>query len=295
MQKDYYLSNTTQLPGFSKNIFLNFYNIIQALSLDVVSGICILSFAIGKYDGITFSWHTLLGLSIAIWLIYTADHLLDAKKIKGEASTFRHSFHKKHRKILLMISVILFLVGLLNMFYLPHVILYSGLLLGFITGVYFLLLQKHFFWVKELCVAFIYTIGVFIGPVALSFRILDFTQWMLIPQVFFIAFANLLIFSWFDKVKDKHDGHNSMVLHWGKSRTEQVLKIILATGILSCLTMIAFKHDTPTIIMQVTILMMYIVLAFIFRFYRIFRQNDFFRIAGDGIFYFLLIYIIYAN
>ncbi|MEO8760594.1 MAG: hypothetical protein ABI448_06880, partial [Bacteroidia bacterium] len=85
----------------------NAYKIFQALSLDVVAGAAVFSLAISKYYQVKISWSALICQSIAIWLIYTFDHLLDAKKTAGDPSTYRHQFHKKNKKTLLTASAVL--------------------------------------------------------------------------------------------------------------------------------------------------------------------------------------------
>lgn len=273
---------------------MKLYRIFQALSLDVVLGINLFTFAIEKYYGTFSSWHTYLGLSMAIWLIYTGDHLLDARKIKGNPSTFRHRFHKKYRKPLIIISVLMFITGLANLFYLPLTIIYGGVLLVLITGIYFLLLQKAFFWAKEICVAAIYTFGVFIGPLAFTYRYLNSWQWLLLPQVFVLALINLLLFSWMDVIIDERDGHTSMIIRWGISRSGRIIKLFLLAGLFGSCAIIFFNAEAKTVVMQLVIILMYLVLAFVFRYNRIFRRNDAYRIIGDGIFYLPVIYIVYA-
>ncbi len=279
-----------------KKIFvLKLYATFQVLSLDVVLGINIFSLAISKYYGVPVSWHIIVGRSIAIWLIYTVDHLLDAQKIKKEASTYRHRFHQQYQKQLLIICVLFFIIGFINMFYLPAIVLISGLILGALTTFYLLMLQKTIFWAKEISVALIYTIGVFIGPLSLSYNHIYTMQWMLIPEVFFLAFANLLLFSWFDMFKDRRDGHASMSIHWGACLTQGVLKTIVALAILSCCVVIFFNYHSPTLIMQLIFIAMFLILAFIYKYNNFFKRNDMYRALGDAIFYLPAIYLLYAG
>jgi len=43
----------------------------------------------------------LISLGLTVWIIYTADHLLDAKKFKNKMRlTERHRFHQRHFKVI---------------------------------------------------------------------------------------------------------------------------------------------------------------------------------------------------
>jgi hypothetical protein len=103
------------------------YKIFQALSLDVVIGAIIFSLAISKYYKVNTPCIILICLAIAIWVIYTCDHLLDAKRIKGNASTHRHQFHQKYNKPLLIATFVLSIIGVVSTYYLPKVVFFVGL------------------------------------------------------------------------------------------------------------------------------------------------------------------------
>ena len=79
------------------------YKYIQALSLDVSFGATIMSAFIAHFLGVQVGMNIYISLFIAVWLIYTIDHLIDAKRIKSEAQSFRHKFHQKHFKPLSVI------------------------------------------------------------------------------------------------------------------------------------------------------------------------------------------------
>ena len=273
----------------------NIYKLFQALSLDIVAGAVICSAAISSYFQSPISYSALTCLAIAVWLIYTADHLLDAKKITNKPATFRHQFHKQFKKPLAACVVLFTILGATIACYLPSVILYNGLVGILLTLVYFLLLQKKTFWQKEICIAMGYTWGILLAPICLHQGALSMLQLILIPKVFLIVFANLLIFSWFDISNDKQDGHTSMVIHWGIKRTETIiLAIILIEMLLVILTL--FLHPQPaTFMMQSLLLLMLGLLWFIFKKHSFFRKNDAYRVIGDGIFFIPVLFILYAK
>ena len=274
-------------------LIYTFYKTFQALSLDIVFGAAIFSMAIGKYYQIKTSWNTLICQSIAIWLIYTFDHLLDAKKIKGDASTFRHQFHKEHKKTVLIISFIVLIFGIINLYYLPPIILKTGLIGLFFVCIYFFISHKLLFWGKEICISLLYTFGIFAGPVCSLEVNLQLIQYILILQVFLLVFTNLLLFSWFDVLKDKQDGHTSIVIQLGKNITELIIKLVLIVSITLNITLLFLSVYTTTLIMQLVLLMMYSILILLFKKDILFRTNDFYRVIGDGIFFIPILFLLY--
>lgn len=281
----------------------NLYKVFQALSLDIVLGAVIFSYAISLYFQSPVSCSALACLAIAIWLIYTADHLLDAQKTIDKPATFRHQFHKQYRKPLVVTAVLLLLTGAVIAYFLPKIVLYNGLVGVLMTLVYFLLLQNKSFWQKEVCIAIGYTWGVCLAPVCINLGYLSSVQLLLIPQVFLLVFANLLIFSWFDFSNDTQDGHPSMVIHWGIKRAEKIIRLVLFAGFLlsifNALSPLLWRgaggEALTKLLMQPLLLLMFGLLWLIFTQHQFFRKNDLYRIIGDGIFFIPSLFIIYAK
>lgn len=271
------------------------YQVFQALSLDIVIGAVVCSIAISTYYHVSVSYSAIACLAIAVWLIYTLDHLLDAKKIAGKPTTFRHQFHKQFKKPLVACTILVTVLGATIACYLPPVILYNGLIGIVLTFVYFLLLQKKTFWQKEICIAIGYTWGILLAPICLYQGTLSLLQLILIPKIFLIVFANLLIFSWFDVLKDKQDGHKSMVIHWGIKHTERIISLILRIEILLAILTFFLNPKPTTFMMQGLLLLMLGLLLFIFKKHYFFRKNDIYRVIGDGVFYLPLLFIVYAR
>jgi len=79
-------------------------------------------------------------LSIAVFLIYTLDHLADGWKSKGKSGIHRYDFHFNNRKALLLICVLLLCIsGYLIYTNIEIVFIQKGLYLIPLLGVYFLL------------------------------------------------------------------------------------------------------------------------------------------------------------
>ncbi len=263
--------------------------------MDVVVGAVIFSLAIGTYYKVDLSWRILLCLSITIWLIYTFDHLLDAGKITKKASTYRHQFHQKHKQSLSIAIIVLLIIVSINCCYLPITIIDVGIVGVFFSLVYFFLLQKKSFWAKEFYIATVYTFGIVLSPVCLLQQSLQPLQVVLIVQVFMIVFSNLLIFSWFDFLKDKQDGHPSMIIHLGIQRSEKLIKTTLAIGVAASAIIFFSTINEAKFVMQVILITMNAILIMLFTKDKKFRKNDLYRIIGDGIFFIPLMFILYAK
>src|SRR5690606_21598184 len=105
------------LLSMSTSRFKIFYDYLQVLSIDIVIGACAGMLFFDRLIGADLRPLLYLLLALAVWCIYTFDHLLDARQIKKAASTPRHAFHQKHFKTLASLLVILGILGLGMAFY----------------------------------------------------------------------------------------------------------------------------------------------------------------------------------
>jgi len=91
------------------------YKIIRHLSIDVGIGSAAMMYLVAGYLDRHVAGIYYFLLSLLTWLIYTTDHLMDARNIKHEASTPRHRFHQIYYKPILTAAIIGFFlfVGLI--------------------------------------------------------------------------------------------------------------------------------------------------------------------------------------
>lgn len=274
------------------NRILLFYKHLQALSIDVVLGACINTSLIACYLRVSIDYVTLFALASATWIIYTADHLLDAQKLADKSLTFRYSFHHTHRKKLIWIVYILLLVNIICLYFLPFVILKNGIITALGVLAYFGLLKlakgnPSFF--KELTIGFIYVIAIFLAPLSLYESQWDTTIYILFVAYFLLAMINLLEFSYFDVDIDEKANHSSLVRKLGKDKVKYLIGFIvllLFIIIIFCLSNSYIKENPFFIQIQFCIFLMDLVLSLFIIFPRFFRQNDYYRIFGDMVFLF---------
>jgi len=256
---------------------------VQNLSLDITAGAVISSLYIAKVFKVELSNQVLLGLAVAIWLIYTADHLWDGYRVKGEAVNPRHAFHQRHFKLICWVAVLVFGYGVYNTFELPSDTIWFGLGLVALTGLYFLYLKVSKAQLqKELFAAFIYVAGIFVGPMSL----LEHWDWVMLVafiQFFLLAYVNLMLFPLFEREEDDKQGMASIVINRGAKQTKR--RIALALIFNGLIAIVCMAIDLNESNFQFMLLAMSWPLLLLFIRQDAFRRYQLYRIVGDGIFF----------
>lgn len=265
-----------------------FYHIINALSLDVALGAGVLSLVLGRYMGFRVPVTVLVVLVLAVWIIYTADHLLDAKSISGQASSFRHHFHQHFFKTILICLIMALVIGILLIIQIPPVTIFYGIPVALGVATYFVL--NRFFkltFQKEILIASLYVIGVFVGPYSLSAGIVPLELRLLLVELGLMVWINLLVFGLFEMKEDKQDGLRSTPMILGEKKTGKMIKILLFTCFAIGTMTLIFFYDNPSFVkLQIVFLfMMGILGTLFFRKESIVQDGLNYRYFGDGIFF----------
>ena len=264
-----------------------FYHIISALSLDVALGAGVLSLVLGRYLGFRVPVLVLLVLVITVWLIYTLDHLIDARSIQGQATSFRHHFHQHFQKTIWGFLILALVVNLFLLTQIPMVTLVHGFPVFLGVCLYFIL--SHSFGLglhKEVLIALFYVLGVFIGPVSLYNGDITPDVILLLVQLGVMAWINLLVFSLFDMKEDAKDGLKSTALLWGESKTSRFVRgLLVACFALLIAGLILFHADRNFVKLQLVFLFMTGTLGVLF-----YRRDSWstelnYRYFGDGVFF----------
>ncbi|MBS1488916.1 MAG: hypothetical protein JSS93_00130 [Bacteroidetes bacterium] len=271
--------------------FFRLYRWLNILSIDVAGGAAVGALFFARVFKVNVLPQGLWVLSLTVWIIYTADHLLDARKIKQPASTERHRFHQQHFILLAGLVVAVSVADLVLIFYIRSVVFFQGLLLSVWVVLYFLIQQRIGF-LKEMAGAVLYTSGVLLIPLALDQQLTTAGK-LLIAQFAITAWINLLLFSWIDQPRDTKDKHVSFATVCGPVITRySLLFLFLVNGILCGVSwLITAENFAPTSI----IILMNLILLFIFFKHKLFEENDRFRLLGDAVFLFPLIYLFWGH
>ncbi len=180
--------------------------------MDVVLGAMAGMLFFQKLLQIQLFWQAYGLLALAVWSIYTLDHLLDVREDSPHFSS-RRKFHFRHRKMLMLFLGLAVLIGLVGAFWwfgwgkelqltliLALMILGSNLMIRKIgTG-----------WLKELSIAVFYVVGIFWLPVLRASEMdVSWIDLLFLPAYILLAFLNLLMLSQLDQLEDESAGYFS--------------------------------------------------------------------------------------
>jgi len=261
------------------------YRIINLLSIDVALGAICSALFFARLLGVNILPYGLISLGLTVWIIYTVDHLMDARRINAQAATARHQFHQQHFNTLFVVVLITMAANAVIIFFIRKPVLISGVIVALLVGVY-LVVHRYLNFLKEVFIALFYTIGVLLPSIAVTS--VDYSEWpwIVIVQFFITALINLILFSWFDYEKDLLDGHRSFVTVLGVAASKVFIGILFVSILI--LTVIADTSGMSSIV----ILVMNSVLLTVSVFHQYFAINDRFRLAGDVVFFVPLLYLL---
>jgi hypothetical protein len=259
--------------------------ILHWLNFDTALGAAITSLFIAKEIGSIVPNVAIMALMLSVLAIYNFDHLIDVRKIEGIAISQRHRFYQKHFRVLSIYQILLLLALPLFVWLMPVAITKAGIVLAIIALIYFLLLfviLPNRFILKELFISIVFVCGVFLAPLAADhFSTITLETIFLAIQIFLLAMANILVFSWFDYDLDNKESHASLTRILGKKNTF-ALSLVLFSFLGS--TIVLNLVFIPDVLSQVIITTMGLVLLVTLVLNRRIADNEVYRIIGEAIF-----------
>lgn len=265
-------------------LLIGILNIIRVLSLDIAAGGVICTSAVARLYNVAMPWTVSVCLFLAIWCIYTIDHLMDALKIENP-TMHRHQFHQKHKVWIEILLILAIVVGGAIAFYLPEATLKLGIGLTVCVGLYFMnLYVSNAFVPKEILVGGGYALGVFLGPISVYQSLPE--KWLiLLIQFALVAISNLILFSWLEKEKDLEDGSQSWATRYTAKLVQTHFKVLLGTVlVLAAVGLVMYAHDAFFAVFQLIVLAMIGTLEWIRRIPGQLRENENYRLIGDAVF-----------
>lgn len=220
---------------------------VNLLSLDVVAGALLSGAFAARVLDVRFEWYYWAVLGTSVWIMYTADHLVDAYRLGNEASTRRHLFVYRNFRFLSVFLVLLSAADLwMVMNYFGQEVLCFGAALGILSGLYFAALhltrgRKVFFLRKEIIVALIYTAGLWGIPLMEMKGGLTATRGLLVTGFFMLALINTMLLSLLDYETDKLDRHQTFALTHGVQWTKKSILMLGSLVVLVSLAMVALQ------------------------------------------------------
>lgn len=274
---------------------LNKVKVLQFLSIDICLGTVVLSAFIGEILSVQFSVIEYTALALSVFLIYNADHLLDIKKTNRKDLSIRRYFFLKYRYVITVALAIVSIILLFTLQFLPVSVVENGLFLTLLVVIYFLsihLVSKKFYH-KEVSAAIIYTLGIFVLPYSHLNAKPNVEFFLLMIQIFLLAFLNLLVFSKYDKANDLMAKQPSLAT---SIDNESMTVLIRALGVINFvlpLTLIIYSVQIgQSILPQLLILMMCLGTILISSFMHVFRKSDLYRTIGDTLFILPILYFL---
>jgi len=259
---------------------LRFYQYVNILSLDIAAGAVISARFFAKIFDVQVKPYGLVALGLTVWIIYTVDHLRDAKNIKHKASTQRHRFHQKYFHPLIIALGVAIALDTFTLFFIRRQVFEWGLIL-LVAVILYLIVQQYLRFLKEFFIASLYTCGVLLISITITTIDVNTMHLLMIIQFGMIAWTNLVLFSWFDHVFDERDEQNSFVTMMGKRATGFFLYGLFGVNFLITAIQVA---SVMTSIPVIILCSMNIILFLIFIFRDSLAKYDLYRLIGDAVF-----------
>lgn len=258
--------------------------LINHLSIDVAFGAVVSSLFFAKLFNVEVDVASLLLLGLVVWLIYTFDHLQDAKAINKRALTARHQLHQDFRRLLSVGLVIGLLLAAILVFFIPFRTLLWGASLFCLVAAYFICLHflnvsvRHY---KEAIIAILYTAGVLLPVVSIYHEGLSLGQLLIIAEYVVIAFTNLIIFSYLESDSDRNQKFPSLVLSIGYEQSVKLLYGLVAVHLILLSSIVIFsKLFLISLLLATMVLLLYLTVLFA----KQATRNVGYRIVGDAVF-----------
>lgn len=259
---------------------------LRFLSVDIAVGGVLCTLALARLENIKMPLSVPLCLFLAIWCIYTLDHLMDAMRLDNPSMP-RHRFHKIHKQWIIVLLILGVFSGVIVAASLPAMILWYGIGLTIAIGLYFLLLYfiKSFI-PKEILIGLGYTIGIFLGPYSMIEHIS--AKWLfLFVEFTTIAVYNLILFSYIEKEEDITDGSQSWATHFNEQSIElHLLSLFAICGATAIIGLIIYSYDVYFLVFQLIILLMIISLVGVKINARKIINSENYRLLADMVFFF---------
>jgi hypothetical protein len=269
------------------------YSLVRVISLDVAAaalGAGILATRVlGSSPRASFYWL----LPAGVWVVYTMDHLLDARRMGSDARTPRHRFHHHYSGALWVAVVVMSMIcaigGFIGLSWFG--LLYAAAMCG-LVALHEIIVKlagdrASPLLVKELGVAIVFTVGVW-GMPWLRHR-LDTGRWfgwpiVLMGQYLVLAIVNLIEFSIYESKIDTAHRQTSFVRGIGRKRARRIVIALLAIELLVGMAVLLLNPNRLILIVQAIYLCMMIGLWIVIMMPNFVARGERYRTIGDGVF-----------
>lgn len=270
--------------------FLSVYRWFNTLSLDVCLGAMAGGIMATQLLETRTGWSYWIILAMAVWLIYTADHLIDGYRTGSRKAHYRHGYHRKNFNQLILISILIIISAAIIAFsFLPENVILFGVILGVLSMIYLALVLvlpkvRMVFFPKELLVALFYTAGIW-GPVIILNNGLEIDHVPILLIFFLLAFEDLIMLSMVEIKTDKMAGQGSFPIYLGYRNTMTLFYAIAVIVIVLALMVFIVYPDDLFQKAALLLALMQAGLIIIFRFSPSLSNKDIYRYLSEAIFF----------
>lgn len=258
--------------------------LFQSFSLDV---------AIGALAGGIFAINILLVkpnpwwwliLAMSVWVVYTADHLIDGFNQKQAALIFRHRLHYRFRYFFISAIIIVSLLALvLVIVFLDIRVLLWGIAIGFGALVYlgFIILgrKKGFYFQKEFFISLFYVGGIWLAPLVWYGKALPFTVILTMAIFVILVWSEGLLTALYERESDKGDQMQSFCTFYGRQTTRRLVLILLILSMLSALGLLLLTSSMRYEYMVLVTMTAFLLAIHLFPSF--FQKNERYRTLGE--------------
>ena len=270
---------------------MKLYRYLHFLSIDIVLGAlassCFAARLFGSNPG-TIWWIT---LALTVWLLYIADHMLDAWKHRKNIERDLHYFMMKNRKTLVwsmgVVTVvnILLIFNLLDQELMKYALFLAGLVLLFYAMRHVSKKNRILKVPGEFFVMILYMAGTWLGPAVAMEGDFEAGHGMIALIFLGVLLMNLGVISLYDIKLDSRMGIASLANLLGIKRTKNLLLgTAIAIYLVSLLQFLVFGMDRYS---QYALILtgMTTILLLVLYYPSRFRKKDYFRLAVDAVLY----------
>jgi len=263
------------------------YKIFTWLSLDVTAGTIVVMYFLSHEFGTPVQWSEVVALGLAVWVIYSIDHLLDAR-VASEPVSERRKFHREHFKTLFFLTILAVSLGIwVATFLSKEVIVFGGILAIVAIGYLALAQIRRWAGFKEVQIAIGYAGGVSLVPLV-NLEVVEPWHWLAISLLFLSALVNLILFSWFERKQDQQEGFTSLVLFLGEKKISSILTFIFVLTLLGAILLFQLRDSWR---LAVFFLAAGAMNFGIWKYSDFFSKNNRYRAVGDAVFLLPLIWL----
>jgi len=235
--------------------------------------------------------------ALAVWIIYTLDHLFDSLKRQELSSSLRYWIHFKYRGLIISIMAVFAVAVLyivLSFFKKDDIII--SLVFGFLVLFYFLVVllnkNKTKTLQKEILVAFFYTVGIWGYPLLFSKVIFPVWYFLLMLSFFLIAISVLLSYSIIDERFDVADNQNTFVVLYGVRKAISLIYILSVTNFMLLISIFFFFPIRGVLCFAIILCIMIASNLFLFSMRKRLENISWYKIFGELIFFIPIIYFL---